>query len=325
MYRRFPLHLGVVLGALYGLALWWLFELVFRAYGLGLVSVSFFFLVPFLIGFLRIALELRQTQLTPTQIFFLPWQPIFVFLAVSFLTLMEGAICILVALPGFLLLASLGGLLAEFNHRLRLERRWTLCLVALPLITAPIEGQLPRSEAFYEIRNTIVIEAAAERVWQELGNVSYIDEEELPLSLTRLMGIPRPLEARMDGASVGSVRTSVWDKGVEFQEVITRWEPGVVMAYDFLIDPQRIPDDALDRHVKLGGEYFSPLRGKYELREIAANRTELSLSTVVRDNTRFGLYSRVWVQLIFSDFHDSLLQLMKERSENLRAIALAGD
>ncbi|WP_269815532.1 hypothetical protein [Algibacillus agarilyticus] len=33
------------------------------------------------------------------------------------------------------------------------------------------------------------------------------------------------------------------------------------MYYRFEIDPDLIPDDALDHHVKRGGEYFSPLYG----------------------------------------------------------------
>jgi len=74
----------------------------------------------------------------------------------------------------------------------------------------------------------------------------------------------------------------------------------------------------LDKHVKLGGEYFSPLSGKYEITSSdQEGKSILSLSTIVRDDTNFGIYSRVWGQLIFSDFHTSLLGLIKNRAENI--------
>ena len=71
----------------------------------------------------------------------------------------------------------------------------------------------------------------------------------------------------------------------------------------------------LDKHVKLGGEYFSPLYGGYELSEDGNGNTLLTLKTTVRDNTNFGVYSRIWGELIFQDFHHSLLTLMKNRAE----------
>jgi hypothetical protein len=66
------------------LAQWWIFELVFGAIGVGLVSVPFYFIVPFLIGYLCIALGLRQQpDLSASAIFFKPWLPILAFLGAA--------------------------------------------------------------------------------------------------------------------------------------------------------------------------------------------------------------------------------------------------
>jgi hypothetical protein len=43
--------------------------------------------------------------------------------------------------------------------------------------------------------------------------------------------------------------------------------------------------------------------------------SELIISTTVQDNTNFGVYSRIWGEFIFRDFHTSLLKLMKARAE----------
>lgn len=149
-----------------------------------------------------------------------------------------------------------------------------------------------------------------------IGNVKSIDEDELPISITSILGIPAPVSAQMSGLSVGSIRTSRWEKGVVFKEVITVWNEGREMAYNFDIDPELIPDESLDKHVKLGGKYFAPLSGKYEIVPSSEKgKSILLLSTVIQDNTNFGIYSRLWGELIFNDFHNTLLELIKNRVE----------
>ncbi|MDC2888414.1 hypothetical protein [Psychrosphaera algicola] len=104
-------------------------------------------------------------------------------------------------------------------------------------------------------------------------------------------------------------------KNVVFKEVITEWTENKKMAYRFEIDPDLIPNDALDKHVKIGGEYFAPLTGFYQITPLPNGKSQLTLSTTIRDNTNFGIYSRIWGEFIFGDFHSSLLELMKSRSE----------
>ncbi|WP_462160188.1 hypothetical protein [Pseudoalteromonas sp. GB56] len=153
-------------------------------------------------------------------------------------------------------------------------------------------------------------------MWEQLGEVQTIQPHEWERSLTSIIGIPAPVEANMQKGEQGAVRISTWEKGVAFKEVITVWEPDERMMYAFDIDPDAIPDNALDKHVKLGGEYFSPINGGYIITVDANGNTVLTLETTLRDNTNFGLYSRVWGELIFRDFHNSLLKLMKSRAES---------
>ena len=181
----------------------------------------------------------------------------------------------------------------------------------------PIELNFLALSKTYTVENQIEINATPEIIWSQLGNVQQIQKHEIPISLTTLIGVPSPISAEMSGLAVGSVRTSRWEKGVVFKEVITQWSEGKVMAYNFDINPDLIPDNSLDKHVKLGGEYFSPLSGKYEIEPLLqSGKSILKLSTTVRDDTNFGVYSRFWGEFIFSDFHHSLLGLIKQRSEN---------
>ncbi|WP_346657786.1 hypothetical protein [Pseudoalteromonas sp. CF6-2] len=246
------------------------------------------------------------------------WQPIFIFLFVSVITLLEGSICVAMALPAFMFFASIGGMLAGLCHRLWVKKsnKAVMSVALLPLILSPLEFNFLHLSKTYEVKNTIVINAPVDVVWQQLANVSQIHEGEYPSSFSHLIGIPRPIRADMSGDGVGAIRTSQWQKNVVFKEVITEWQPNEKMLYKFDIDPDLIPDKALDQHVKLGGEYFSPLHGGYELVASGKNQTLLSLKTTVLDNTNFGIYSRVWGEVIFQDFHKALLKLMKSRAEH---------
>lgn len=313
-----PKHIGIILGALYGIAMRVFIEFGNTMNFSSLVTISFMFLVPVAIGYIRIYYECKANQsMSYKQMAVKAWQPIFVFLLVSVATLLEGSICVAMALPAFMLFASIGGMLAGFVHRtwVQKDKKVLMSVAFLPLVLSPLEVNLLALSQTYEVKNDIVIYAPIEVVWRQLADVSYIEEGEFPLSFSQFIGIPRPLQADMDANGVGAIRTSKWQKGVVFKEVITDWQPNQHMLYRFDIDPDLIPDNALDKHVKLGGEYFSPLYGGYFLTSISDGQTRLTLKTTVQDNTSFGIYSRFWGEVIFQDFHHSLLTLLKKRSE----------
>lgn len=320
MNPKHPKYIGIILGVLYGLSIRVYWELEGNVNIGGVVTASFLFLVPFVIGFIRIHFECKiRPDLTLGKMVTISWQPIFIFLLASVVTLLEGSICVAMALPAFMFFSSLGGVVAGYLNRyvVRKGDATLMSVVLLPLLVAPIEVNLVELTKTYTVENRITIYAPPSIVWEQLGEVEVIQPEELNVSLTSLIGVPKPIRASMSADGVGAVRTSEWQKGVVFREVITSWEPGRQMTYSFDIDPGVIPDHAMDKHVKLGGEYFSPLNGGYYLAENPEGNTILTLKTTMVDNTNFGMYSRIWGELIFRDFHMSLLKLMKSRAEKI--------
>ncbi len=324
MHQKAPIFIGIFLGALYGVAMRLIWDLEFtKAHG-GLVTLSFLFLVPFVIGFIRVHFELKVNRdIDYGKMARIAWQPIFAFLLVCIVTLLEGSICIAIALPIFMALSSFGGMFAGWLYRsLNKNNNGTLISVAfLPLLISPIEVNFLSLSQVYEVENHITINAPKEAVWAQLANVKSIDDDEFDSYINTFIGIPKPLEARMDGNRVGAVRTSYWQKGIVFNEIITQWQPNKVLAFDFDIDPSQIPDSALDNHVKLGGDYFSPLYGGYYISSDKAGNTVLTLKTTLKDNTSFGVYSRLWGEAIIADFHIALLKMMKSRAEQSQQIS----
>src|SRR5690606_6464924 len=131
MNPKHPKYIGIILGVLYGLSLRLLWEVeALRDVG-GLVTVSFMFFVPFVIGFIRIHFEYKVCPDLPVRrMITISWQPIFFFLLASVVTLLEGSICVAMALPAFMFFSSLGGVAAGYiNRYLSSKRNTTLMSV----------------------------------------------------------------------------------------------------------------------------------------------------------------------------------------------------
>lgn len=243
MNQDHPRKIGIILGVVYGLSIRLLWEIEALKDVGGLVTASFMFLVPFAIGFIRIHFECKVSpNLTVGKMITVSWQPIFFFLLTTVVTLLEGSICVAMALPAFMVLSSLGGLTAGFiNRYLARKRNTTLISVALlPILIAPVEINFLELTNTYTVENSITIYASPSMVWRQLGDVEFIQPDEFDASLTSFIGVPKPIKASMSEAGVGAIRTSEWEKGVLFREVITSWKPNKEMTYSFDIDPKEI-------------------------------------------------------------------------------------
>jgi hypothetical protein len=111
------------------------------------------------------------------------------------------------------------------------------------------------------------------------------------------------------------VRTSQWEKGVQFEEVVTQWQPPYRLFYDFNISPDSIPRDAFDRHVEIGGKYFDIVSGGYTIRPLGEGRSEVTLQTTYANRSNLKLYGDLWGDFVFDDFHESILRLIEHRAE----------
>ena len=78
MKKISPKHVGILLGVTYGIIIRVIWELdQLKDFG-GLVTISFMFIVPFVIGFIRIYFEYKvKDKLTAGEMTVIAWQPIF--------------------------------------------------------------------------------------------------------------------------------------------------------------------------------------------------------------------------------------------------------
>ncbi|MES2262312.1 MAG: SRPBCC family protein [Pseudomonadota bacterium] len=312
---------GILIGAAYGLA--------FR-FGLahpdvhpviGTISAAFLYVCPFSVGAIAVLWGAeRGTQITIPRQAGMAISAMALFLLAMFVTFLEGLICIVLVVPVFMAASVVGGLVGGVVHNYGRMNRSTLpALALLPFLVGPLENLMPPQHSEQSVTNTIHITAPPEAVFDRLADVRNIKPDELGFTFVHLIGLPKPLEAQMNGSGPGSVRTSRWEKHVWFQEVITESDKPRALRYRFVVPKGAIPRAALDEHVEINGEYFELVDGGFTLEPALDGGTDLSLTTRFINKSRLKVYGNLWGSLVLKDFHRSILGLMKSRSEHQSA------
>ncbi|RYY13410.1 MAG: SRPBCC family protein [Cytophagaceae bacterium] len=310
--RLRTLLLGLAAGAAYGLLAMWLVNTSHRA-----VSVSYIFVLPLVLGAIPVLFSSRE-QLTNYKTYIIwPWLITLTIFCLSFVAGLEGLICLVIITGPFLILGSLGAFLvrlAKLGGQPQTPLYVSL-LGLLPLVAGLVEPRFAATDQVYTVTTTREIAAAPAVVWRNVQNVRHIQPQELSPHFVHALGIPRPLDGRLDYAGVGGVRHITWERGLRFRERITRWQPGQGFAYDIEVNTDSIPPGTLDEHVAVGGRYFDVLRGSYALRPLSASRCQVVLTCTYRVTTNLNSYSRLWADFLLNDFNTAILEVVQHRCE----------
>lgn len=283
----------------------------------GLMTMSFMFIVPFVIGQITAYNYDNITSSRKIAMITMPFFAILGLVGISVLSGQEGIICALMALPVFLFMSLLGAFIGVriFKRNRKDDKVYVSLFVILPFLIAPLEHQLGLTDKIFTEHTTIEIEANDKIVWDNITRVKEISEDENNNSLFQFMGFPRPIEAELDTVAIGGIRKAIFARGLFFTETVTQMQPNKILAFDILADPNSIPPKALDEHVMVGGKYFDVLEGKYEIEKVNDKKLILHLTSQFRLSTRFNFYSGLWSKLIMKDIQENILDIIKRRSE----------
>ena len=309
---------GVVYGILYGLAARALFAMeidwdIIPTYGL--MTLSFMFVVPFIIGL--ITAYYNKDVLRASRILGIS-MPLFSILGVIFISVLfewEGIICALMAVPIFAVMALIGGFIGVKVFYRKPNGLQISLILFIPFLIAPIEGYFGLNEQIFREKTSIEITASKEEIWKHITRVEEINERENRISLFQILGFPKPIEATLDTVAVGGVRIARFDRGLFFTETVTEMIPYKTLAFTIDADPNAIPPQALDEHVLVGGSYFDVLEGKYQIEELSDGHYNLHLSSEFQLSTNFNFYSGLWSKLLMRDIQNNILEIIKERTE----------
>jgi hypothetical protein len=322
MKKNYKHWKGLFYGIVYGLVARAIFALEDSGSGnpifntSGLMTVSFMFIVPFVVGLIT---AYHQDTITSSGKIAMLTMPVFAIIGligISVLAGKEGIICALMALPVFLCMVLIGGLIGINVFERNRNKLYISAFILLPFLLAPLESRLGSPDELFSEHTNVVINANNEHVWNHITRVREITEDENNLSLFQLMGFPRPVEAELDTIAIGGIRKAIFERGLFFTETVTQVEPLSTLAFDIKADPNSIPPTALDEHVLVGGKYFDVLEGKYEIERINENKVILHLTSQFKLSTRFNFYSGFWSKLIMKDIQENILDIIKRRSES---------
>jgi hypothetical protein len=282
----------------------------------GLMMVSFLVGIPLTIGALVAFLARRKRPSTVGGASGLAMLSVLLFMFLAGLFLREGIICIVMATPIFLVFALVGALIGVLLDAWggRQAPKLLSVILVVPLFTAPIEAELTQATQNLRASQSIFINAPAQTVWQHINYPLNIEPTELRGGFAYLMGVPYPIEARTLEEKIGAARTLVWQRGVQFTERITAWEPHRHIAWTYQFTPDSFPPGSLDDHIAIGGRYFDLKSTAYSLHP-QGNGTRLSIDVHTSISTHFNWYAAWWADFLIDDTAKAILNFYKTRSE----------
>lgn len=315
--------LPVIVSVLYAIAVQYCFRIEsLKDWGLGM-TYGGIFILPFLIGVIS---SYSSEKAKPRSVFFhifFPWLPTIVSVFFALLVNFEGMICLIMGLPIYLVLSSLGGIAVAIWFYVFPENRTNLLalfgILSLPLVTGYFEThwKLPNEIRFVETQ--ITIESTPEKIWKNVIRIPELEKTEDGFFYS--MGFPRPVEATLSKEGIGGIREAKFEKGLFFYETITEWNSHHRLKFEIQADPNLTPLTTLDPHVVPGGIYFDALQGEYELeynKNIKYDQNQaivLHLRSKYRLSTHFNFYASLWGDFLMRDIQNSILRILKRRIE----------
>lgn len=262
---------AVALGTIVGVATIGLGVLALNSYG-----ASLFFGAPFVIGALTAYDFNRTYDASRGQTLSAVVKAVLLAGLAMLLFAMEGAVCLVMALPLALGVACMGATMGRWiAHRgLGAPREAFLAILLVPASIPIVDAR--HVSRLREVRSRIEIDAPAESVWR---NVIAFPRLEAPTDWIFRSGISYPIGARIEGTGVGAMRYCEFSTGA-FVEPITHWEPAVRLAFDVTQQPPPMhewsPYDIAPPHLE---GFFAARRGEFRLIPLPGGRTRLEGST----------------------------------------------
>jgi hypothetical protein len=305
---RFPL--SVCLPALIGLGGTYCAVKLFSSYGWVL-----FLGLPILVSFIS-ALIYRRTGISS-------WGSSYGISLLSILFLgglilifaIDGLICLLMALPLAAILAligsSLGYLLGKRLSAGLSSALPTLLVAAFPFLVAFESHQSPQPE-LHAVTTRITIVAPIRKVWDE---VIAFDRIMAPPKGIFRFGIAYPIEARIDGESVGAIRHCVFSTG-PFIEPITIWDAPHTLGFDVTSNPPPMKEFSPWKHIETPHlhDTFTSERGQFRLYE-EDSKTVLEGTTWYRQKISPDWYWHKISDQIIHLIHFRVLEHIKAEAE----------
>jgi hypothetical protein len=234
-----------------------------------------------------------------------------------YLLAIELWICVVMGMPLFLAMSSLGGAAAAWLYRRRSGKRRndsaTLgLLLALPFLVMPLEAQAPRAQQERAVHTQLQISADAVTVWGEFVAVPPIGRDEGRFAWFRALGLPMPVEASLLGTGASAMRQARYSNGLQVVEPVLVWEPPQHYRFRVDLDPASLPSPLWQA---AEGRALDVQHVEYRVESQADGGVLLHLESRYRLATPINTYAGLWMDFLLDDFQRYILDVVKGRAE----------
>jgi hypothetical protein len=279
------------------------------------MMASFILLSPLIVGAVTVYTAELQYRRTWLYYFAAPLAATSLYVIGTLLIMIEGLICVLVILPLFAVLGSLGGLIMGAVCRATNWPKQTLAsLAVLPLILGGFEQHLALPERLSHVERSTIVQATPEEIWRHIENARDIAPDEVDSAWMYRIGVPVPHAGVSEATPEGLVRHITMGKGVKFDQIAAVWNPPHRVLYTYRFTPDSFPKYALDDHVTIGGHYFDVRDTEYTLIP-RGDATELRVRMGYRVSTHFNFYAEPVARWLIGDFEETILRFYARRAE----------
>jgi hypothetical protein len=300
---------GVIGGAMLGVIAAYVSTFADRTYGWTL-----FLAVPFLVGFLSVLVlqYLQPTSLSSALSVSMLSIVLLGFLLIEFA--MEGAVCLVMALPIAIPAALLGGLIAySLRDKPAVQSPATMLLViALAPFGSTMERALQPSADVLTVVTSIDIAASSERVWQAVLQPAKLRP---PSQLLFRAGVAYPLASHIEGAGLTATRYCDFSTGKLVEPVLV-WDNRRRLRFTVASNPLPMQEwtPYAQMHPPHLDGFLASRQGEFALEPLPDGRTRLRATTWYQHHLRPERYWRWWSDYIIHQVHGVVLENIRDRS-----------
>jgi len=291
---------------------------VLSVYASTLVENSYgwvlFILVPFLVG-LQATLVLGYSQpVTLREAVVVSTAAVLLLGAALLAVAIEGAICLVMAVPVAVPLAMLGGAAGYALRHSGADRSPVTFILLAGLVPygATVEHLIERPADTYMVATSVDIPAPPQRVWQAVLQRAHLGA---PSNMLFRAGVAYPLASHIEGSGPTATRYCDFSTG-KLVEPVLLWDEGQRLRFRVASNP--LPMQEWTPYSRLHPPHLDGFlvsrQGEFLLEPLTNGATRLTATTWYQDHLYPEQYWKLWSDYIIHQVHHMVLENVRQRA-----------
>jgi hypothetical protein len=227
---------------------------------------------------------------------------------------LEGAICLLMALPIAVPLAILGAVLGYGlrKHASAHQPTVLLLFIGLTPFGATVEHQFAPRVDMLQVTTSIDMPATPQQVWRTILQPARMAA---PSQILFRAGIAYPLASHIEGTGFSAIRYCDFSTG-KLVEPVLIWDQGRQLRFSVRSNP--LPMQEWTPYARLHPPHLDGFlvsrQGEFRLEALPHGWTRLTATTWDQDHLSPALYWKLWSDYIIHQVHKMVLENVRERA-----------